>query len=109
MPLKPRDVHARIDDQPLKRIYAELWCLFWAMVPHEGNHKARTLGTLAVVLVWGSIEVGAAFDYATLPNQFFFLRLVVGVIIGRMWGVEINNFAGVEFAYGDGSDSDGDE
>lgn len=93
-----------------RRFKAEAYCLLLSMVPHKGNHYGRTLATMALLLVWASIEIGAAFDYAELPDQFFFLRLVVGVVIGRMWGIEINNVAGVEIGYrtdnGDGGDDD---
>lgn len=103
------DVRRSFSDRPLRRVYAEAYCLWLTFVFHPDNHDGRKMVTLVVVGVWGLVEVGAAFDYATLPDQFLILRIVVGVLIGRMWGIEINNFAGVEFGYSDGgSDSGGD-
>jgi len=102
-------LRADLAAQRYRRAKAEAYCLFLSMVPHKGNNYGRTLATMALLLVWASIEVGAAFDYAELPDQFFLLRLVVGVVIGRMWGIEINNVAGVEIGYGNSSDNGGDD
>lgn len=101
----------RFRDAPAERVLIELYCLRRAIMPHAENNITRTGATLVIVLAWGAIEVGAAFGHADLPSQFFALRLVVGLVIGRMWGIEINNVAGVEIDYGtrDGGDSDGDE
>lgn len=102
----PRDARRSFLDAPVRRLYCEVYCLALTLIFHDGNHDGRKALTILVVGVWALLEVGAAFGAATLPNQFFFLRLVVGVLIGRMWGIELNNFAGVEFAYDDGSEND---
>jgi len=102
----PTDCRRRWTAAPHRRAYAELYCLALAFVFHEGNNHGRKLVTIVVVAVWAAIEVGAAFGYATVPDQFLLFRVVVGVLIGRMWGIEINNFAGVEFSH---SEDDGDE
>lgn len=109
MSCRPDDVHASFSERPLDRVRAELVCLSLAFRPHANNSHARKAGTILVVGVWAALELGAAFGVAMLPEQFTFIRLFVGVLIGRMWGIEINNFAGVEFSYtnGDGGD-DGD-
>ena len=101
----PSDARRRFRDAPLRRVYCEVYCLLLTLVFHEGNNHGRKALTIVVVGVWAALEVGAAYGYADLPNQFLFLRLVVGVLVGRMWGIEINNFAGVEFRYG-GDDGD---
>jgi hypothetical protein len=108
MAIESHDATVDFRDAPVRRTVAELYCLYLTMVFHDDNHNGRKLATLVVVGVWGAIEVGSAFGAATIPTQFFFLRLFVGVLIGRMWGIEINNFAGVEFSHdsGDGGDSD---
>jgi len=85
---------------PLRRAYAELHRLGLTLVFHNGNSHSRKLATIVVVAVWGSIELGAAFGYANLPGQFNVLRVFVGVLIGRMWGIEFQNFAGLELSYG---------
>ena len=105
----PRDARRSFRDAPLRRLYCEVYCLALTLVFHPNNNHGRKAATIVIVGVWAAIEVGAAFGVATLPEQFFFLRLVVGVLIGRMWGIEINNFAGVEFAYGDNGGNDDDD
>jgi hypothetical protein len=107
MNVVPRDVRRSFRDAPVRRIAAELYCFYLTFRFHPDNDDIRKFGTLIVVGVWGAIEVGNAFDLATPPDQFFYLRLAVGVLIGRVWGIEINNFAGIEFSM-DG-DSDGDD
>lgn len=108
--MRPTPQDCRRSPSSWRRLYAEVYCLGLTLVFHPNNSHGRKAGTILVVGVWAAIEVGAAFGYATLPNQFYFLRLVVGVLIGRMWGIEINNFAGVEFGYTEGgSEDDGDE
>jgi len=84
-------------DCPYKRLKAEVFCFLLVWFPHKDNNNTRKILTLLVFLSWGAIEIGAAFGYATLPNQFVLVRGVVLVLLGRMWGLEINNFAGVEF------------
>jgi hypothetical protein len=77
------------------------------LVFHNGNSHSRKLATIVVVAVWGSIELGAAFGYANLPGQFNVLRVFVGVLIGRMWGIEFQNFAGLELSYGNDTGGSG--
>jgi len=82
---------------PFRRFKAELFCFLLIWFPHKHNNNTRKYLTLLVFFAWGAIEIGAAFGYATVPNQFMFLRGIVLVLLGRMWGLEINNFAGLEF------------
>lgn len=102
----PEDVHKPFRERPGRRIAAELYCLALSFWFHPNNNHGRKAATILVVGVWAAIEVGAAFGPADLPNQFSFLRLFVGVLVGRMWGIEINNFAGVEFGYSDSGGED---
>ena len=102
----PRDARQSFRDAPLRRLYCEAYCLVLTFVFHASNNHGRKLATIAVVGVWAAIEVGAAYGVATLPEQFLLLRLVVGVVVGRMWGIEVNNFAGVKFTHLNG---EGDE
>lgn len=106
MQVDAEDIHRSFGDAPGRRVYAEAVCLWRTFVFHAENHDGRKLATLVVVGVWALLEVGAAFGVAELPEQFTFLRLFVGVLIGRMWGIEINNFAGVEFDYSSGGGTD---
>lgn len=109
MQCTPDDARRSFADAPIKRTWAELYCFWLTFVFHADNDDGRKAATLLVVVAWAGIEAGAAFGYATLPDQFFFLRVVVGVLIGRMWGIEINNFAGVEFGYSSGGENDDEE
>jgi hypothetical protein len=97
----PRDARRSFRDAPLHRAYAELYCLALTIIFHDGNNHGRKALTILVVGVWAALEVGAAYGAATLPEQFFMLRVLVGVVVGRMWGIEFNNLAGVEVTYSD--------
>ncbi len=105
MSIQRDDVRRSFRESPLRRLLAEGYTFWLVFRPHDENHDGRKAITILVVGVWAIMEVGSAFGAATLPDQFFFIRLVVGVLIGRMWGIEINNFAGVEFAYDHSDDS----
>jgi len=109
----PDALRRRWRDDPQGRVVAEAYCLLLTLVFHDGNSHGRKLLTILVVLVWGVLEVGAGFGVARLPDQFVFIRVVVGVLLGRMWGIEINNFAGIEFQFddsgGDGESQSGDD
>jgi len=105
----PKDARRPWHRQPLRRAYAELYCLLLTVVFHDGNNHGRKALTILLVVAWAAIEVGAAYGLATLPDQFFVLRLVVGLVIGRMWGIEMNNLAGVEFSYSDAEDDSNDD
>jgi len=91
---------------PIKRFWAEMYCFALVFWFHADNHDGRKAITLVVVLVWAAIELGAAFGYANLPSEFFFLRIVVGIVVGRMWGIQITNVAGVELGYKGTDDKD---
>lgn len=113
MTVSREDARASITERPLRRLVAELYCLSHVFVPTEANNNARKVGTVLVVLAWAMIEVGSAYGVAELPEQFFYIRVFVGVLIGRMWGIQINNFAGVEFTpikggQGEGQGQDGE-
>lgn len=99
-----QDARAGWLEAPLRRAYAEAYCLTLTLVFHERNNHGRKLATIAVVAVWATIELGSAFGAADLPSQFNFIRLFVGVLIGRMWGIEFQNFAGLELTYSNDDD-----
>lgn len=106
------DARTSFWEHPLRRTAAEALCFALIWIPIDGNSHERKAATIMVVAVWGALEVGAAYGAADLPNQFFYIRVFIGILIGRMWGIQFNNFAGVEFAYSDdgrnGSDGGGD-
>ena len=91
------DARYKLVERPKRRLLAEAYCLLLVFVPHTYNNNSRKLLTLILFLAWGAIEIGAAFGLAMLPDQFLFIRALVLVLLGRMWGLELNNFAGVEF------------
>ena len=88
-----RDPTMPFADAPLKRLYAEVYCFVLTFVFHDGNNYLRKAITLMVILVWMTLEIGSAFGYADLPSQFWYLRGFVGLLLGRMWNIEINSFA----------------
>jgi len=91
------DARKGLFTNPKRRLTAELYCFLLIFVPHTYNDNSRKYLTLILFLAWGLIEVGAAFGVAMIPNQFVYIRGLVLVLLGRMWGLELNNFAGVEF------------
>lgn len=81
-----------------RRLLAELYCLLLVFVPHRYNNTTRKLATLVIVITWATLElINAAPGLVTgevhLPNQFYLLRLFVGILIGRMWGIQFNSIA----------------
>lgn len=102
------DARASLFKHPRRRIAAELYTFSLVFRFHVDNNDGRKFATLLVVGVWAALEVGAAYGFASLPNEFYFIRIFVGILIGRMWGIQFNNFAGLEFSYTNQSDSDDD-
>jgi hypothetical protein len=113
MDVTPEHARQRFRDEPVGRTLAELYCLYLTFIFHDKNHDLRKFATIVLVGVWAVLEVGAAFELATLPEQFVYIRLLVGVLVGRMWGIEFDNFAGLAVDYPNsetGEDGDsGDE
>jgi len=97
MGVRRSDTQLSWTEAPYTRAKAELFCFLLVWFPHKHNNNTRKMLTLVVFVIWGAIEAGAAFGAATLPNQFVLIRGIVLVLLGRMWGLEINNFAGLEF------------
>lgn len=104
-PYRYRDhCRTRFRCQPFKRLTGEAYCLSRVFVPYNGNDNTRKYATLAIVVTWATLELLSALGHATLPDGFYLLRLFVGILIGRMWGIQFNNIAGMEFSYDDGED-----
>jgi hypothetical protein len=111
MPVRPEDTRESFRDAPLTRLRAELYCLglvFWFW---DGNNHARKAATIVLVSTWGVVTVGLTFDSLSTAKPPFYIVLtgIVFLIIGRMWDIQINNFAGVELNNDSGSDSEGDD
>jgi len=94
---------------PRRRAKAEVLALLLIFVPHKYNSRYQKLFTLMVFSAWFTIEIGAAFEYAHIPDQFALIRGIVLILIGRMWGLELNNLAGIEFSNLNNSGSNGNE
>ena len=94
----PEDARVHPRDDPLRRLKAEAYCFARAFYFHDQNNHLRKAITLLVVIVWMALEIGAAYGWATLPEHFLYLRLFVGVLLGRMWDIEVNSFAGTVFS-----------
>lgn len=88
----PRDA-TRPLDAPVRYLLAQLYCGYLVFRFHGQNNHLRKAVTLLVVIVWATLEVGAAFDLATLPGEFLYLRLFVGILLGKMWDIEFQTFA----------------
>jgi len=98
------DARKGLFTNPKRRLTAELYCFLLIFVPHTYNDNSRKYLTLILFFAWALIEVGAAFGVAMIRNQFIYIRGLVLVLLGRMWGLELNNFAGVEFTTRDEND-----
>lgn len=92
------DARKRWVDDPLRRGIAELYVFLLIFIPHRYNNNARKYLTLLLFSTWAAIEIGTAFHLATVPSQFSLIRGLVLILLGRMWGLELNNFAGVEYS-----------
>lgn len=92
-----------------RRLAVELYCLLLVFIPHRHNNTTRKLATLVVVATWAILEilnaVPAFAGEVILPKEFFLLRLFVGIVIGRMWGIQFNSIAD----YSISNDNDGDD
>jgi len=90
-----------------ERLYAELYCLGLAFVFHDGNNHVRKALTLLLFLVWGAVTVGLSFEsVGTVQPPFYpVMTGIVFLIIGRMWNIEVNNFAGLRL----GDERSGDD
>ena len=108
-PYRYRD-HCRTDFRcaPHRRLIGEAVCFGLIFVPYNGNNNTRKFVTAILTVAAALIIVGDAFGIADPPNYFLYLLLFVGVIVGRMWGIQFNNIAGVEFSY-DTQDTDSED
>ena len=89
----PEDARAHPRDDPVARLKAEAYTFARVFVFHDDNNHIRKAVTLLAVAVWVALEVGSAYGLATLPDGFWYLRLFVGILLGRMWNIEVNSFA----------------
>jgi len=91
------DARTSFTESPRRRISAELRCFLLVFWMYETNNDSRKAVTILAVAVYALLELGAAFGYANLPAEFFYMRLFIGILIGRMWGIQFNNVAGLSF------------
>lgn len=59
---------------------------------HVTGHNAtsKSVGTIILLLVWSSVYVGTTFGLvAQRPPLFLEFTIIVFVILGRWWGVEL--------------------
>ncbi|WP_254766519.1 hypothetical protein [Salinilacihabitans rarus] len=93
----------------MDRAKIELVCLGRALMPDDESLD-RTVATLTLFAVWAGIVLGPMFTHADPPRY----EIVVGVtsvvflILGRMWGIEVERILdGITIsAGGDRSDED---
>lgn len=97
---------------PRMMCWLHLVALGRTFVPRDGNNDFRKLTASVLMLVWSTISIGIAFDYATLGIiQYGAMTAVVYTIIGVQWGFQIVGVApGIEINYRDDqSGQDGDD
>lgn len=102
---RPADARQSFADAPRVRLYAELYCFLLVFVFHSRNNHLRKAVTLLLVIVWGVITIGLSFDafHVSSPPFYGTLTAAVFLILGRLWDIELTNFAQV------GMQSSGDD
>lgn len=93
--MQPRGFIPRFRDDISRRLYVELYCFYLIFRFHDHNNHLRKAVTIMVVFVWAVLEIGLAFELARVPEPLSWLRLFVGLLLARMWNIELNNFAQV--------------
>lgn len=91
--MKPRGRVPAFSDDIRQRLYAEVFCFYLIFRFHDYNNHLRKAVTLMVVFVWGTLEVLRALEIGTMPESMSWLRLFVGVLLARMWNIELDSFA----------------
>lgn len=102
----PTDLQRPIARAPIARLWAELYCLGLTFVFHGGNNHIRKAVTLLLFAVWGGITVGLSFESVSVVQPPFYSVItgLVFLIIGRMWDIEVDNFATMPTGQDDGDD-----
>ena len=103
----PRDATCPLQ-RPMRYLLAQAYCGYLVFRFHGDNNHLRKAVTLLVVIVWGVLEIGAAFGLATLPSEFLYLRLFVGILLGKMWDIEFQTFADAAAPLGSSDETDQD-
>ena len=77
--------------RPVAAFKCWLFCGFLTFVPHEYNSSTRKIVTIIVFLVWGIIEIAIGAGTFSQTGLLTYLRPLVFLILGQMWGIEIVN------------------
>jgi hypothetical protein len=75
------------------RVRVELYCFLLIFRFHDNNNHLRKAVTIMVVLVWAVLEISIALNLGSVPDSLSWLRLFVGLLLARMWNIELNSFA----------------
>lgn len=81
-------------ERPRERCRLEAHAFYRVFRFHDNNNHVRKAVTLMVVAVWGILEITIATDMAMVPDSLTWLRLFVGLLLARMWDIELNSFTG---------------
>lgn len=84
-------------ERPRERCRLEAVAFYRVFRFHDDNNHVRKAVTLMVVTVWGILEIinaapGLVAGEVMLPSEFAWLRLFVGLLLARMWDIELTNF-----------------
>lgn len=77
-------------DDPLHRWKIELICLGRTLMPDDETFE-RTVGTIALFLVWSAIVLGPMFTNADPPRYEIVIgtTAIVFTVLGKMWDFEV--------------------
>lgn len=96
---QPQHIPMEVPSTIRGRLRFELYCLLLVFLPYEGNSDGRKL---IVTLITGTSILIAILDsigLANPPSYFRYWLIFNGLIVGRMWGIQFNNIAGVSISH----------
>ena len=91
--MRPRGPVPRFRENFWHRVRVELYCFFLIFRFHDNNNHLRKAVTIMVVIVWAVLEISIALNLGSVPDSLSWLRLFVGLLLARMWNIELNSFA----------------
>lgn len=82
---------------PSRRARIEAHGLARCFYPHKDNNSTRKYSTLALFALWATITAGIAFGYAESTQVYMIMTMVVWLILGRMWNIEVGRLMPMEW------------
>jgi hypothetical protein len=103
-----RELAAPWVTRPKLRLALEALAIRRTFVPYDGNNDARKILTTILGVTWMILTIGyASGRFGADPSLVFYgpLSALIGLLVGRMWGLEVQGLAG-PLQIGTGGDDD---